>query len=183
MPDHDYVVRFGWTPRHLILFPACILFVVVGAVMVRDGQTVAGVLGCVMGCMYIVVSVWAWLSRRVALAVTADGITLGQLPPWPASHTARVSWTDIEGVVLWQQGRWWRAVRYVGVLRRPGAPPLPGSARSPALRALNMAVVPANLPEDLVADSRPISFWRLDKARFTAAVQQFRPDLPVVDHT
>jgi hypothetical protein len=180
--DHAYVARFGWTPRDLILFPACILFIVVGAVMVRDGQTATGAAGCLLGGAYIVGSVSAWCSRRVAVAVTAEGITLGQLPPWPASHTAQVPWADIEALVLWRQGRWWRSVRYVGLVRRAGAPPMAGSARSATLRRLN-SVASGGLPEGLVADSRPISFWRLDKRRFTAAVEHFRPGLSVVDQT
>lgn len=182
VPDHSYVVRFGWTPRDLILLPLSIVFIGVGAIMVGDGQ-VAGAFGCLIGAAYIFGSTAALLSRRVALAVTAEGVTFGQIPPWPASHTASVLWSDIEALVLWRQGRWPRSVRYIGVVRRAGAPPLPGSARNPALRRLNNAVVPAGLSEDLVADSRPISFWRLDKTRLTAAVDNFRPDVRIVDNT
>jgi hypothetical protein len=43
--------------------------------------------------------------------------------------------------------------------------------------------VPAGLSEDLVADSRPVSFWRLDKTRLTAAVGHFSPDVTVLDRT
>jgi hypothetical protein len=180
--DHSYVARFGWTPRDLVLVPVCILFVIVGAVMVGDGQLV-GAFACVLGGGYVLLVLVAGVSRRVALAVTAEGIMLGLIPPWPARHSAFVPWADIEAVVLWRQGRGWRSIRYIGVVRRAGAPPLPGSARSPLLRSLNQAVVPPGLAEDLVADSRQVSFWRLDRTRLTAAVSHFRPGLPIEDHT
>jgi len=44
-------------------------------------------------------------------------------------------------------------------------------------------VSPGNLSEDLIADSRPVNFWRLDKTRLAAAVDQFAPQVPIVDHT
>jgi len=182
MSDHTYVARSGWTPRDLILVPTCAGFVFLGILMVRDGQ-LAGALVCLFGGAYIVLSVWAMVSRRIALAVTEDGITLGQLPPWPARRTSFVPWSDIEAVILWEQELRRSTMRYIGVVRRPGAPPLPGSARSPRLRRMNKAVVPAELSEDLVADSRQINFWRLDKGRLITAVNHFRPDVPVMEHS
>jgi hypothetical protein len=86
-------------------------------------------------------------------------------------------------VVLWRQKTARTSMRYVGVVRRADAPPMPGSARSSTLRRLNKAVVPGHLSEDLVADSRPVSFWRLDKTRLTAAVNHFAPDVTVEDRT
>lgn len=183
MSDETYVARFGWTPRDLILLPASILFIVVGAVMVGDGQ-LAGAFSCVLGGAYILLTMGAWLSRRVALAVTAEGITLGLIPPWPASRSAFVPWSDVEAVVLWRQSlRWWQSVRYIGVVRRAGAPSLPGSAKSPMLRSMNKAVVPAGLAEGLIADSRQVSFWRLDKTRLAEAVNHFSPGVPIEDRT
>ncbi len=182
MSDHSYVVRYGWSPRDLIMVPAALVFVFVGALMAADGQ-MAGAVASLLGGMYIVLLLVAWLSRRVALAVTAEGITLGQIPPWPASRSAFVPWSDIEAVVLWRQNMVRATMRYVGVVRRADAPPLPGSARSPMLRKINHAVVPAHVSEDLVADSRQVAFWRLNKTRLTAAVNHFRPDVPVVDRT
>jgi hypothetical protein len=181
VPDHSYVARFGLTPRDLLLLPACVLFIVVGKIMIADSP-LAGVLACLLGGLYIVASLVALVSRRVALAVTAEGITLGRMPPWPASRSAFVPWSDIKAVVLWRQNlSRGTTLQYVGVVRRAGAPPLPGSTRNPKLRSLNRAFVPAHLSEGLVADSRPVSFWRLNKTRLTAAVHHFRPDVPVED--
>jgi hypothetical protein len=186
VPDPTYIVRFGWTPRDVILLPGCVIFVILGALVFAD-TPLLGAFGILLGAAYIVLKTVAWLSRRVALAVTAEGITLGVPPLSPAAHSAFVPWSDIEAVVLWRQRVWrpglWRgSVDYIGVVRRADAPPLPGSARNPTLRKINKALVPAGLSEDLVADSRPIS-WRLDKTRLTAAVGHFSPDVTVLDRT
>jgi hypothetical protein len=183
MPDHTDVARFGWTPRDLVLVPACVLFVAVGTIMAMGGEVLLGTLATLLGGAYMVIWLIVGLSRRVALAVTADGITLGAVPPWPVSRTAFVPWSDVETVVLWQQATGYTRTDYVGVHRREGAPPLPGSARSPLLRRVNMMFVPAGLPAPLVADSRPASCWRLDKVRLVAAVNQFAPQVAVVDET
>jgi hypothetical protein len=180
--DHIYVARFGLTPRDLILLPFCILAIVVGTVMVNDGQMI-GALAYLIGGGYLFMAMAALVSRRVALAVTAEGITLGLAPPWPASRSAFVPWSDIEAVILWRQDAGRATMRYIGVVRRADAPPLPGSAKSSALRRINKAFVPRHLSEGVVADSRQISFWRLNKTRLTTAVNHFRPDVPVVDHT
>jgi hypothetical protein len=187
VPDPTYIVRFGWTPRDVILLPGCLIFVIVGTLVFADSPLL-GALGILLGAGYIVMTMVAWLSRRVALAVTAEGITFGVLPLSPAARSAFVPWSDVEAVVLWRQRVWrpglWRgSVYYVGVVRRADAPPLPGSARNPTLRKINKALVPAELSEDLVADSRSITFWRLDKTRLTAAVGHFSPDVAVLDRT
>jgi len=183
MRDDTYVARFGWTRRDLFLLPFCLLFVAIGTTMAVTGEPVLGALGVLMGAAYVVLWTTAFLSRRVALAVTVEGITLGLIPPWPASRIALVPWSDVEAVVLWRQAAGYASVRYIGVQRRAGAPPLPGSARSPMLRRINKTLVPAHLPTALVADSRPVSFWRLNKARLVAAINQFAPHVPVVDET
>ena len=183
MHEHAYVARFGWTAKDLVLVPFSLLAIFVGRLMFVDGRTTVGALSILLGAAYLILTVTAWVSRRVALAVTAEGITLGQIPPWPASHSALVPWSDIEEIVLWRQGSGARAVRYIGIRRRADAPPMPGSAKSRTLRKLNKQFVPAQLSESLVADSRPVNFWRLNKTRLRAAVDRFGPDVPVVDQT
>ncbi|GAA2378592.1 hypothetical protein [Dactylosporangium salmoneum] len=184
MRDQSYVARFGWTRRDLLLLPACVLFVVAGiALATAGGHPVWGVLTTLLSLAYVVLWILAVLSRRAAFAVTADGIVLGQLPPRPVSGTAFVPWTDIEAVILWRQPAGRTTVDFVGLQRRTGAPPLPGSTTSPAMRRLNRAVVPAIVPDDVIADSRPITFWRLDKRRLADAIDQFAPQVRIVDHT
>ncbi|MER6144107.1 hypothetical protein ABT174_29395 [Streptomyces sparsogenes] len=64
--------------------------------------------------------------------------------------------------------------------RRPGAPPLSGARQGRAGPAVLRALVP-HLPADVTVASRPVSGWRLDKARLTDAVARFAPGTPVVD--
>jgi hypothetical protein len=180
--DHDYIARLGWTRRDLVLLPASLLFVAVGGTLAATGQPVVGGLAVVLGCAYLGRSASAAFSRRVAFAVTAEGVTLGQAPPWPASRTAFIPWSEIEAVVHWRQTVGTATVQYVGVQRRGGAAALPGSATSRRLRRLNKALAPANLPEGVVADSRPVTFWRLDKARLARAVNEYAPHVPFIDH-
>ena len=120
------------------------------------------------------------LSRRVALRVDAAGVTLPLTPPWPSSRTAVVPWSDIEAVVLFTQHVGVASIPYVGLQRRPGLPPLPGSARSRFLRRMNHAVVP-HVPPDVLADSRQATSWRLHRPRLKAAVRHFAPSVKIVD--
>jgi hypothetical protein len=180
--DDRYVARFGPTRRDLLLVPASLIFVGVGVAMARDGETVIGVLGALLGGSYLLLWAIVSLSRRVAFAVDERGITMGHNQPWK-SGAAFAPWADVHGIVLWRQSAGRTSMLYVGVLRRPDAPPLPGSARSELLRDINAAFVPANLPRDLVADSRPVSFWQLDKERLAAALARFAPSVPLIDQT
>jgi hypothetical protein len=180
--DHSYVARFGWTPRDLLLLPFSLFCAVLGAALAVTGVPLWGALTGLIGAVYLVMWTISWLSRRVALAVTAAGITLGFAPVWPASRTAFVPWSDIEAIV-WRQTIGYTSFLFIGVQRRAGAPPLPGSARNRLLRRINKALAPAHLPEALVADSRPVNFWRLDKTRLTTAVNHLAPRVQIVDQT
>lgn len=104
MRDHTYVARYGWSSRDLFLLPCCVIFIAVGTAMAVTDEPVLGALGILLGAAYVVLWAINFLSRRVALAVTAEGITFGLMPPWSASRTAFVPWSDVEAVVLWRQG-------------------------------------------------------------------------------
>ena len=180
MPD-DYVARFGWTRRDLLLLPVCGLFVVVGVAMASSGEMVMGPLAVLLGGGYLALSTTCAVSRRIALAVTEQGMTFGAVPPWPASRTAHVPWDDVESVVVWRQSAGDTSTRYIGVLRRAGAPPLPGSMRSRTLMKVGRALVPADVSEPLMVDSRPVAFWRLDQERLSAALHRYAPHVAVID--
>ncbi|WFF03775.1 hypothetical protein [Micromonospora sp. WMMD964] len=178
-PGEVYEVRFGLTRRDLVLMPASVGFVVVGVLILPD-ERVAGVASVAFGGGLLLLRLVSVLSRRVALRVDAAGVTLGQTPPWPSSSTAVVPWSDIEMVVLWTQHVRWTTIPYVGLQRRRGLPPLPGSARSPGMRLLNEAAVPY-VPPAVLADSRPATFWRLHRPSLEAAVRHFAPTVEFVD--
>lgn len=163
------------------MVPISVGFAALGFAMVAAGEWM-GILVGLIGVLYLTVLAVACLSRRDALVVAENGITLGLLPPWSATgHAAFVPWSDVEAIVLWRQPAGFASVRYIGVERRTGAPPLPGSARNPILRRMNKAVVPTHVSEALVADSRMVGYWRLDKERLTSAVHHFAPHVQVVD--
>ncbi|MBB5480964.1 hypothetical protein [Micromonospora parathelypteridis] len=178
-PGEVYEARFGFTRRDLLLVPVSVVFVAVGVLIHRDAP-VAGVVAVVMGGAFLLLRLITVLGRRVALRVDAAGVTLGHPPPWPSSRTAVVPWSDIEAVVLWTQRAGGTTVPYVGLLRRPGLPPLPGSARSRGVQRMNQGVV-RHVPPSVLADSRPATFWSLHRASLDAAVRHFAPAVEIVD--
>lgn len=178
-PGEVYEVSFGLTRRDLLLAPVSVVLVAVGVLMFRD-EPFAGILAAMLGGAYLLLRLIAVLGRRVALRVDAAGVTLGQVPPWPSSHTAVVPWSDIESVVLWTQQSGVVTTPYVGLRRRRGLPPLPGSARSRGLRWLVQTAVP-HVPPAVLADSRPATFWRLHRPSLEAAVRHFAPAVDIVD--
>jgi hypothetical protein len=178
-PGEVYEVRLGFIRRDLLLLPAGVVFLAVGVLMLRE-EPVPGVGATVLGGGILLLRLVSVLSRRVALRVDAAGVTLGMTPPWPSSRTAVVPWSDIEAIVLWTQHAGGTTIPYIGLRRRPGLPPLPGSARSRTLRRLNRAMVP-HVPPDVLADSRPAAFWRLHRPSLETAVRHFAPAVEIVD--
>ena len=178
-PGEVYEERFGFTRRDLLLMPTSAILVAVGVALLGD-EPLPGLVAVVFGGLFLVLRLVSVLSRRVALRVDAAGVTLGQTPPWPSAHTAVVPWSDIEAVVLWRQQAGLNSVRYVGLRRRPGLPPLPGSARSRGLWRMNKPLVP-HVPPAVIADSRPATFWRLHRPSVEAAVRHFAPAVEIVD--
>ncbi len=178
-PGEGYEARFGFTRRDLLLVPTSAVFLAVGVSMLRD-EPVPAVAAVALGGAFLILRLISALSRRVALRVDAAGVTLALTPPWPSSRTAVVPWSDIEAVVLFTQHVGVASIPYVGLQRRPGLPPLPGSARSRFLRRMNHAVVP-HVPPDVLADSRQATSWRLHRPRLKAAVRHFAPSVKIVD--
>ncbi|GAA1234327.1 hypothetical protein GCM10009578_089780 [Streptomyces rhizosphaericus] len=126
--------------------------------------------------------------RLIAFRVDDTGVTLGGAPARYRSQTAFVPWDDITSVVIWQ----WRLkagapswvpadekMDYVGVSRRPGAPPLPGpNSRLQPEQARRQA---PHIDHQLLLASRAINLWRLDPDRLRAAVAAFAAHVPVHD--
>ncbi|WP_378738222.1 hypothetical protein [Nocardia brasiliensis] len=121
------------------------------------------------------------LSGRVALRVDQDGITLGGSPVWGYRRTtAFVPWSQITAVVLFEQ---WvphgPAMPYIGLARREGSP---GLAVIPGLgmTRVNAHLIPHVSP-DIVAASRPVNGWRLDRGKLIESVTRNAPEVPVLD--
>ncbi|MEU8328610.1 hypothetical protein [Micromonospora sp. NPDC048839] len=159
--------------------PTSAAFVTVGVAHFRD-EPLPGLGAIVFGGAFLLLRLISVLSGRVAMRVDAAGVTLDQTPPWPSSRTAVVPWSDLEAVVLWTQQAGPATVSYVGLQRRTGSPPLPGSARSRRLWRMNKALVP-HVPPAVIADSRPTTLWRLHRPSLAAAVRHFAPAVDIVD--
>jgi hypothetical protein len=176
-----YEVHFGFTRNDLILVPASVLFVAVGAFLLAESPFVASA-GIALGGLYLVLRLATVASRRVALRVDHTGVTLGAMFPWSASRSATVPWPDIEAVVLWRQASGATKVNYIGLSRRRGASPLPGSTRPTSLRRLDHSSV-RHVPPDVVDDSRPMAMFQVDRNRLAAALRGFRPEVQLIDLT
>ena len=78
------------------------------------------------GALLVLIATTA--SRQVALRVDASGVLLGGSPARYRATTRLIPWADISEIVLWRQPLpHGRRMLYVGVSRRPGAPPLAGA--------------------------------------------------------
>jgi hypothetical protein len=121
-------------------------------------------------------------TRQVALRLDAEGITLGGTPPRYRSGTRLVPWSEIDGVVLWRQHLPRGAsMRYVGIVRRPDAPPLAGQ-RAAAVGRVAASILTPGVPADVVMASRAVNGWRLDETRLAAAVHHFAPGVTISKH-
>ena len=69
-------------------------------------------------------------------------------------------------------------MRYVGLVRRAGAPPLAGRSAQFVGRIMAAAVA-RGISGDTLMASRGIDGWSLDKDRLTAAVEHFAPGIPI----
>jgi hypothetical protein len=124
---------------------------------------------------------WGLLRRRIALRVDAAGVTLGGSPLRYRATTAVVPWADIVTVVLWRQvlaaGP---LMPHLGLQRRPGAAPLAVPAGRPGPAAAG-GLVP-DIPTDVLAASRAVDGWRLNRRGLARAVTGFAPGVWVLDH-
>ncbi|WP_137994153.1 hypothetical protein [Streptomyces vilmorinianum] len=171
-----YRARYGWDRRTTGVVALSALFTVV--LLLPDMPLLGRILGLPLfgaGGLFLA---YVAMSRKVAFRVDETGVLLGGNAARYRATTAHVPWADITGVVLWRQRTGRTTVPYVGVARREGAPPLPGSG--PANRAVLEFLTPVSA--DVAQASRAVVGWRLDKDRLLAAVTHFAPDVPVRDH-
>jgi len=172
-----YEARYSLRGRPGLVVAVALVFVVAGivghlslAVRILD-FALFGVGGLIM--------LTAGLSRRVALRVDGRGVTLGGIPPRYRSGTRFVPWADIEQVVLWRQSLpYGRSMPYVGLRRRPGAPPLGGKKAQLAGRAV-ASTLTRGISAGTLSASRAVNGWRLDPARLARAVNYFAPGISV----
>lgn len=171
-----YEERYVWDRRtaSVVIAGAVFVAVAIGVRMPIPPQIVFFAGGMLM-------VLWGMSRRRVALRVDADGVTLGGSPLRYRATTAVVPWADIVAIVLWKQVlSTGQLVPYLGLERQPGAESLPGPAGRPS-EVMASGLVP-DLPAGVLAASRPVHGWRLDRRALARTVAAFAPDVAVVDH-
>ncbi len=181
-PRGPYEAKYGWNRQSWRIIGLALVFC--AAVLVPGMPLWLKILDLVFfggGAMMI-----AAASLRGATAIRVDeaGVTLCATPLWPRSTTRLFPWADIDSVVIWRgpfSGRINR-LEFVGVDRRPGAPPLTGKFIGPRSRAAARRDAPG-LPPDMAVSRAATNGWLLDHGRLAAAVAQFAPGVGVVDAT
>lgn len=119
-----------------------------------------------------------------ALRVDQAGVTLCASPLYPRSTTRLFPWEDITCVIIWQGAFSGRVnkLEYVGVERRPGAPPLSGKFIGRRIQAATRMESPGIPPEAAVTRAAT-NGWVLDHGKLAAAVAHFAAGVRVVDTT
>ncbi|WP_433245012.1 hypothetical protein [Actinomadura nitritigenes] len=116
-------------------------------------------------------------SRRVALRIDANGITLTTGPLFPKSGLLFAAWPEVEAIVLWKQPSA-NNMPYIGIRRRHDIQKSKPAAHWKRIIALAGA---PHIPSDLAAHSHQINGWRLDRARLTEAVGHFAPEVEIIE--
>jgi len=174
-----YVARYGWNRRSGLLIVGALVFVFVGLTAPMSlALRVTAVVFFGAGALVFISSI---ATRRVALRVDARGVTLGGSPGRSRSRDRLIPWGEVSAIVLWRAPvPYGRSMRYVGVVRQPGAAKL---ARRRGRRASRAAASALSLgvSGDTLLASRAVNLWHLNTHRLSAAVAQFAPGVQVID--
>lgn len=180
-----YEERYRWSRRTMSVVAAGVL-----AVLVAVGVAMPLLPTLLLLAIGGLALLWGAASRRVAVRVDAHGITLGGPPLRYRGTTMFVPWADITNVLLWEQllppGA---LVAYLGLQRRSSAT----AGQSPASREPTTSHKPAashepaaglgpDIPADVLAASRQVSGWPLDRRGLARAVAGFAPEVWVLDY-
>jgi hypothetical protein len=170
-----YEERYRWSRRTASVVAAGVL-----TVLVAVGVAMPLLPALIVLAAGVPALLWGAASRRVAVRVDARGVTLGGSPLRYRSTTLLVPWADITNVLLWQHllpaGT---LVPRLGLECRPAAAATQSAARRHGPTATG-GLTP-DLPADVLAASRPVSGWRLDRRGLASAVARFAPDVRVLD--
>jgi hypothetical protein len=128
------------------------------------------------------------LRGPTAVRVDQAGVTLCASPLYPKSTTRLFPWEDVASVIIWRgpfSGRISK-LEYIGVERRPGAPPLAGKflgRRAQASARLAARLDSPGIPPEVAVTRAATNGWVLDHRRLAAAVAHFAPGVRVFDAT
>ncbi|MEV5986856.1 hypothetical protein AB0L85_17820 [Streptomyces sp. NPDC052051] len=171
-----YEARYGWDRKTRWVVAVSAFFTVV--LLLPGVPLFLRVLGLALFGGGGALMAYTAMSHKVAFRVDGTGVLLGGNAARYRATTVHVPWGDITGFVLWRQSTGVATLPCVGLIRREGAPALPGDG--PKARAVVRRLV--SVPEDVAFTSRTVSGWRLDKERLVAAVAHFAPGIPVREH-
>jgi hypothetical protein len=185
-----YEERYRFTPTVAWALIGCLAFVLIG--ILTPMPLVLQVLVIGFFGWGAINSITYAASRKVAFRVDHAGVTLGGGPYRYKATTRFFRWADIEKIVLWERmfpvtiARWtlfsFGPLRYVGIERRPGAPPLSrsgtGMGDKPAFHSSPNYRPPVS---GMAAGAgRALSAWRLDDDQLTAALATCAPTVQLV---
>ncbi|MEU0545592.1 hypothetical protein ABZ319_37535 [Nocardia sp. NPDC005978] len=171
-----YQERHGFTVKTVLVLAICLGFTVLMVIAPIDSLVVEAVGLLLFGCGGLLVLANA-LSRKVALRLDEGGITLGGPPLRYRSATRHVPWAEVESIVLWRQHSA-AALTWIGVLRHPAAPPLPGARQlTPTVVALSGAPTPR-----LLECAASVNGWKINTPRLSEALRSLAPSVPLIDH-
>ncbi|HEX3491052.1 MAG TPA: hypothetical protein VHU92_17020 [Streptosporangiaceae bacterium] len=170
-----YQERYQWSRRTMSVVAAGGL-----AVLVAVGVAMPPLPTLLLLTAGVVALLWGAATRRVAVRVDARGVTLGGSPLRYRGTTVTVPWPDITNVLLWQQllppGT---LIPHLGLERRQAATASQGAA---SRRQAAAAGLGPEIPADVLAASRQVTGWRLDRHGLARAVARFAPDVWVLDY-
>lgn len=178
----SYEAKYGWNRQSWRIIGIALAFCVASLlpgmpdwVRVLDLALFGG------GAIMIVL---ASLRGNLALRVDQAGVTLCTSPLYPRSTTRLFPWEDVVSVVIWSGAFSGRVNRleYVGVERRPGAPPVTGRFTGRRSRSAAGLESPG-IPPEVAVTRAATNGWVLDHARLAAAVAYFAPGVRVIDAT
>jgi hypothetical protein len=180
-----YEERCHWTRTSVIALAVCALIVLFGVLAPQMWLPLRVILIALPGYgAFLSVAVPA--SRRVALRVDANGITLGGSSFWRYKATTRVvPWHEVQRVFLWRRiaGVQWISVRYLGVERRVDAPPLSpggtGQVDRPAFYLSRNPQVPT--PALKVGTTRGMQAFSVDDAQLSGAIARYASSVSLVN--
>jgi hypothetical protein len=189
--DEPYVARFGFGVKTvLVLLFAAVA--VVGTAALDPGREMPDALFLWLWKILVfvlfggggLVLLLAGLSRRIALRVDREGVTLGSPPrlvPW-TGPTVSVPWRAIRTVALFHQyGRWPARMLFVGLELGPAASVPEGTPRPGSFMHRSYSGLIPHVPVEISTVSRPVNGWRLSRRRLVTAVSAFAPAVPVIE--
>nr|WSZ18804.1 hypothetical protein OH837_38430 [Streptomyces canus] len=178
-----YEVRYGWDAPTVKGVLLCLLLL--GLAFAPGSPGWAAALGIMGAISFLAIALLA-CSRRVALRVGPEGVTLGGTPF--GIKTERMGWPEVVSIDLWTE-RSHRMVKTsrIGVRHKNGSAPPLGLSSSPGLRQIDeylAAQVSAEFVEAFhgtVLSSRGMALWRVDRTRLKATVRAFAPEVYFFD--